>query len=283
MGSIIESRPEIGARLDHVAVQAAAPERTAARLGAILQATARPVSGGWRCEAPRRDVILVPGRANAVDHLAFAFASAAAVEGQRRRVIERGGAPVGPSPSSLFGREAFAVSDPDGNRVVFGVRSAAVPPQGMPEARLQHVGLRTAAIEPMLAFYRDALGFVESDRVVDEGGVLRAAFLRTDAEHHTVALFRAPEARLDHLSFDTTDVTAIRDWADHMARIEAPIFWGVGRHGPGNDIFFMVKDTEDNLVELSTELEVCGAERPAGVWPYTDRTLNLWGTAFRRS
>ncbi len=135
----------------------------------------------------------------------------------------------------------------------------------------------------MQAFYADKLGFVLSDRVEDDKGVLRAAFLRCDPEHHAVALFRAPDARLDHMSFDTADILRLRDWADRMGGHRVPIFWGLGRHGPGNDLFFMVKDPDENLIEISTELEVCAAERTMGIWPNEQWTLNQWGPAMMRS
>jgi len=45
----------------------------------------------------------------------------------------------------------------------------------------------------------------------------------------------------------------------------------------------MVKDPDGNLFEISADLEVCGAARPAGAWPHEQRTLNLWGTAIMRS
>jgi hypothetical protein len=45
----------------------------------------------------------------------------------------------------------------------------------------------------------------------------------------------------------------------------------------------MVKDPDDNLVELSAELEVCDANRPTALWEHEERTLNLWGNAVMRS
>ena len=134
----------------------------------------------------------------------------------------------------------------------------------------------------MADFYR-ALGFVVSDRVHDDDGVLRACFLRTDHEHHALALFAAAVARLDHLSCETRDLHALIAWADRTASRGIPIHWGIGRHGPGNDIFFMVKDPDDNLIEISAELESCAPDRPAGRWRHEPRTLNLWGTAIMRS
>jgi catechol 2,3-dioxygenase-like lactoylglutathione lyase family enzyme len=167
--------------------------------------------------------------------------------------------------------------------VAFGVRARSGRRAEEPlPARLQHLALRTPRLDDMVAFY-ESLGFVVSDRVRDEAGALRACFLRTDAEHHALALFGAAEARFDHLSCETRDTAAVIAWADRMAANGIPIHWGVGRHGPGNDVFFMVKDPDGNLAEISADLEVCDASRPAGTWRHEQRTLNLWGSAIMRS
>ena len=36
-----------------------------------------------------------------------------------------------------------------------------------------------------------------------------------------------------------------------MASQQAPIVWGIGRHRPGNGVFFMVRDPNGNLAEIS--------------------------------
>ena len=108
-------------------------------------------------------------------------------------------------------------------------------------------------------------------------GRLTAAFLRTDAEHHSLALFRAPEGRFDHFSCEAPGWQQLRDWADHMAGIGTDLAWGIGRHGPGNDTFLMVRDQDGNMAEISSDLEVCSPGRPAGVWPHRPQTLNQLG------
>ena len=150
-------------------------------------------------------------------------------------------------------------------------------------ARIQHVAFRTPNMEAMLSFYSEVLGFVLSDRVEDEKSMLRACFLRTDQEHHALALFGSSETRLDHISCETRDIGSLIAWADRISTRRIPLHWGVGRHGPGNDVFFMVKDPDENLIEISAELERVEAARPTGVWPHEQRTLNLWGTAIMRS
>ena len=57
-----------------------------------------------------------------------------------------------------------------------------------------------------------------------------------------------------------------------MAKDGIPIHWGIGRHGPGNDVFFMVKDPDGNLLEISAEIEHCDPARPAGTWRHEQRT-----------
>src|SRR5690606_32017325 len=105
----------------------------------------------------------------------------------------------------------------------------------------------------MLDFYQGVLGFVLSDRVHDDQGVLRACFLRTEHLHHALALFNAPQAGFDHQSFETGDWDDMKTWGDRMASLREAIVWGIGRHGPGNDLFFMVRDPDGNLAEISTE------------------------------
>ena len=98
-----------------------------------------------------------------------------------------------------------------------------------------------------------------------------------------MALFRAAEVRFDHFSCEVKGWPDLRDWADHMARVGVDLAWGVGRHGPGNDTFLMVRDMDGNMGEISSDLEVCAPDRPAGVWPHRPQTLNRWGVAIMRS
>jgi len=276
-------RPELGAALDHVSIRSGDPLRLARFFEDVYGMRRRETGNGWRCEAPGRTFLVTAGRPNSVDHFAYAFADRDALLRHQDRLAAQS-VTTSPNPSPLFDDAAFALTDPDGNNVVFGTREST--PDAVNEAlpaRVQHIAFRTSQIEAMLAFYRDVLGFVLSDRVQDEHGTLRACFLRTDHEHHALALFGSAETRLDHISCETRDIGSLTRWADRVAAKRVPMHWGVGRHGPGNDVFFMVKDPDENLIEISAELERVDAARPTGVWPHEQRTLNLWGTAIMRS
>jgi catechol 2,3-dioxygenase-like lactoylglutathione lyase family enzyme len=153
----------------------------------------------------------------------------------------------------------------------------------LPSAESQHFALRTQQVENMKRFYTEDLGFTLSDVVQDETGQLKACFVRGNEMHHTLALFGAPVSCFDHQSFETPSWDELKDWADHMGKLRVEIVWGVGRHGPGNDVFFMVRDPDGNLAEISSEIEICPDSRPVGQWKHEERTLNLWGKAIMRS
>ena len=277
------TRPEIGARLDHLCFESPDPARLAAFYAEGFGMTQAVLTQDTlRCTAAGREILVRAGAPNRTAWIAFGFESEAVLGSYRAALAARSLA-LHANPSPSFTASAFAVADPDGNTVVFGARPATGASSGGLPARLQHVAFRTPNLDAMTAFYERSLGFVVSDRVRDAQGVLRAAFLRTDEEHHALALFGAPEKRFDHHSSETLDWEHIRRWADHVAARRIPIFWGVGRHGPGNDLFFMVKDPDDNLAEISAEIEQCTPDRAEGLWPHEQRTLNLWGSAIMRS
>ena len=252
------SRPELGARLDHLCLQSPDPERLARFFEHGFSMRATRLGDRWQCQAPARQVLIETGGANKTAFFAYSFASSATLSAFKASLAKRGVTTIA-NPSPLFDATAFAVTDPDGNVVVFGAARVASAHDSEP------------------------LGFTVADRVKDEGGAPRACFMRTDVEHHALAVFRAPEARLDHHSYETGNWNDIRRWADHLATRRIPIFWGVGRHGPGDDLFFMVKDPDDNLVEISAEIEQCAVDRAEGQWPHEQRTLNVWGQAIMRS
>lgn len=193
--------------------------------------------------------------------------------------------------SPLFDEPALAIRDSDGNRLCFGLRrpgrrdattlpaSAPVVRQATLPGRLQHFGLGTAAIEAMSDFYLKRLRFALSDQVHSDDGLLRSSFLRSDAEHHCLALFGNGKAGFDHLSLEAPGWGSLRDWADHFARHGTTICWGPGRHGVGNNVFLFVEDPDRRLLEISAELDRIAPAAKPGRWKFDHRAFNLWGPA----
>jgi catechol 2,3-dioxygenase len=264
------------ARLHHLRRDSPKPEQLARFYGELLgdRVAALP-DGSWLVAGRGRRLVIGKGTTGAVPYFALQVPDTVHLAAYRMQVE---GAEDFSSP--LLGDGAFAVSDPDGRRVVFGVAKDVESANGLP-GRLQHFVCATERLAPMLEFYR-GLGMLESDRVL-EGDELSAVFLRSDPEHHSFAAFRAPQARPDHHCYETTGWLDIRDWADRMAALRIPLWWGPGRHGPGNNLFFMIEDPEAHKVEFSAELELMPRAMPHRIWPHEQRTLNLWGSAWMRS
>lgn len=248
-----------------------------------LQCNTRPsILGGVQCEAPGRLLRLRRGEANRLHASQFRFATEDELTAYARGF--EGASFARFEPNDAEGA-VLMLTDPEGRCIRFlaAAPAAAREPGASHEARLQHYAVRTPDPQRLVDFYVDQLGFVASDFVRDAEGALRAAFLRTDHEHHSLAIFHAPQVRFDHFSCETRDWHQLRDWADHMARSNVALVWGVGRHGPGNDTFFMVADPDGNLAEISCDLESCAEDRAAGSWPHHPSTLNRWGMAIMRS
>jgi catechol 2,3-dioxygenase len=278
------------AQLDHLAIESPEPERLADFYGRALGMEITPLGGARLAAGRQRRFVICDGAPRGHAYSAFALADSAQLNAYRRFIAARG-ATLMAAPTPLLGEEAFAVRDPDGRLAVFGFRrSASAAGEGAAAAlpgRLQHVVVASARFPEMMAFYRDVLGFLVSDtvHVADARGGLgdvNVCFLRSDEEHHSFAVFRAPQSSSDHFALDVESWDDIRRWADHFAALDVAIWWGPGRHGAGNNLFFMVKDPDGNNIEISAELERLPKGEPGRRWPAGGKALNLWGPAWVR-
>jgi catechol-2,3-dioxygenase len=268
--------------LHHLHLHSAEPERLARFYAKLLELDAsRAEDGTWVLSGGQRRMLVSKGQDGTPAFIAYAVQDVAALERLRGKLAETVGS-LEAIRSPLFYEGSFAIRDPQRRRVVFGVAPAIGHPDPRP-GRLQHVVFQTTAIEPLVEFYVNRVGFAISDRVENENGSLAAFFLRSDPEHHSLAFFVGSKNELDHHAYETTCWNDIRDWADRFGKERIPMFWGPGRHGPGNNLFFMVKDVDGNKLEMSAELETFTPDQPPRVWPNTEYTLNYWGSAWMRS
>lgn len=274
--------PSLHATLHHLQLCSPQPERLAGFYRDTLAMEVTRDGERWLCQAPDRCLIIVPGEARTLAAAGYRvdttemldeLASSLAHQGVVRQSCETG----------LFRDGAVAFADPDGNRLVFGIPQVVAPASPELAARLQHVVVGSSAPAVMAEFYSDVIGFKVSDRVLDGDRALRTAFLRSDEEHHSFAVFQTEQRRFDHHCYELPDWNAIRDWGDRLAARQVAVEWGPGRHGPGNNLFLFFHDPDGNWLELSAELEKVPDDRPAGEWPHAERTLNLWGRGLLRS
>lgn len=234
-------------------------------------------------KGPDRRLAIRRGEPRALAYAAYAVPESAEIEALAQRLSAAG---VAYDRIDMPGFEpgALAFRDPDGNQFRFGIANGN--PGGNSDdlaARLQHVVFASTDVARMLEFFTGTVGFVLSDIVEDSDGGLRTFFVRCSHEHHSLAVFAAGENRLDHHCYETVEWNHIRDWADHFAKQHIKLKWGPGRHGPGDNLFIFIHDVDGNWVEISAELEHVAADRPAGVWPHEERTLNSWGIGLLRS
>ena len=290
---MIARTPLWPAQLDHIRLDSDRPAPLVDFYRVTLGMAATPLADGTvLMQAPERRILIGPGHRGAQPFMAFRLGSRDQLEAFRRHVLARGLETLA-GTSAIFHPDAFAVRDPDGRLAVFGLPRGDLPravgAEDLPAAklpgRLQHVVVATSALPAMLRFYEEELGFVVSDYVYADAARREptAGFFRSDPEHHSFGVFRCPETRPDHHAYETHCWNDIRDWADHLARLDIPLWWGPGRHGPGNNLFFMIRDPQGYLIELSAELEVMPDEVIERAWKHEERTLNLWGSAFMRS
>ncbi|MFN4282019.1 MAG: VOC family protein [Alphaproteobacteria bacterium] len=273
------------ARLDHVKLTSPQPAAMSEYYAKVLGGQTTDLPGGDKLIAgAERRVVIGQGDAGQLGYAAFALGDRARLAALRAR-LENQQIAILPSPSPLLGDGAFAVADPNGNKIAFGVGSTIpdAPTRDKLPGRLQHVVVTTDDIGGMIKFYTEILGFKLSDRVKDDAGDTTAAFMRSDDEHHSFACFRARARKFDHFCFETTEWNDIRDWADHLASLHLPIGWGPGRHGPGNNLFFMLNDPDGNAFEFSAEIERVAPDVETREWKHEQRTLNSWGSAWMRS
>jgi catechol 2,3-dioxygenase-like lactoylglutathione lyase family enzyme len=271
-----------GAYLHHLEIGSSDPPALAIFYAHAVKMAAAPLHDLWLCHGPRRRMLFAQGRNNALHYAAFACRDAEALETLRSH-IEKQNIPLLPSPSKLFDHRAFAVRDPDGNQTVYGLAPDGTAGNATTiHGPLQHVTLTSTDMAAFEDFYAGKLGFAVSDRVRNDQGQVTTCFLRSNHEHHTLAVFLKTEAGLDHHSYEAGEWTTIRDWADHLATLRVPIVWGPGRHGPGNNLFIFIKDPDGNMIEISAELEVVH-DRPVKEWKHEPYTLNMWGPAIMRS
>ena len=283
--AMISRSPLWPAHLDHVKVTSPQPDVLLDYYGKVLGGAVCDLAGGDKLLAgAERRIVVGKGDASQLGYAAYALGERARVDALRSH-LEKQSTAILPAPNALLGEGAFAVKDPNGNLIALGVGSHMPDAPAMDKlpGRLQHVVVTTEDIEGMIAFYTNVLGFRLSDRVKDSEGDTTAVFMRSDDEHHSFACFRSRVRKLDHFCFETTQWNDIRDWADHLATLYLPIGWGPGRHGPGNNLFFMLNDPDGNAFEFSAEIEHIDHDTDTREWPHEQRTLNSWGSAWMRS
>ena len=115
--------------------------------------------------------------------------------------------------------------------------------------KLTHVVLNSARIDEQTSFFKDLLGFRHSDSTD------MMEFIRCCADHHSVAFARGNGPSLNHMAYEMANFDGLMRGAGRMKQNGFNIEWGVGRHGPGNNIFTYFIEPNGFVTEYTTEVE----------------------------
>ncbi len=279
----IVGEPLLGS-LHYIELASENPEGLARFYADLFEMPLESCGRKWLCRSSERTIAFVHGSArtlSAAGYLMQDRATLLEIQDRLRRV----GYDVDFQDDVVLDGDALYVVDPDGNRIRFGSKAAATQPGPVirPPGRLQHLVVGSKNISEIVRFYSSVVGFRISDRVLGGDNSLRTCFMRSDDEHHSFAVFQTSRNGLDHHCYEVQSWNDIRDWGDRLAKRRIPLKWGPGRHGPGNNLFLFFHDPDGNWIEISSELERVQVERPVGIWPHEERTLNRWGQGLLRS
>ena len=176
------------------------------------------------------------------------------------------------------GGTRFVVCEPQGCVIEFVHGDQRKPGKAVASQvqRLAHVNINSSQIEALSAFYQSVFGFQLTDRSK------MMAFLRCNDDHHAIVLAEAPANGLNHIAFLMPDLESVMRGSGRVVDHGYPIGWGVGRHGPGDNVFAYFVDPTGIVIEYTAEvLQVDDDYRFKGpdewVWP-PGRT-DHWGIA----
>ena len=169
------------------------------------------------------------------------------------------GAKVADSPEMLEksagGGYGFRVSDAGGPSDRDFVRCRRPRRRGRRQTRptkLTHVVLNSAQVESQTKFFLDVLGFKWSD------STFMMDFVRCCSDHHSVALARGNGPSLNHMAYEMPDIDGLMRGAGRVRKSGYEIMWGVGRHGPGSNVFSYFVEPNGFVTEYTTEVEQVG-------------------------
>jgi catechol 2,3-dioxygenase len=216
-----------------------------------------------------------------VRNLTFSVATMADLETIAARTPGAGGKVLsGPVPlEEPGGGTAVVIADPQGRilRFVHGdERHANADVKRDAPVRITHAVFNSADVAVAQRFFEEALGFRLSDRT------RIMAFMRCNTDHHSVALADADSDTLNHIAFVMPDLDSVMRGAGRMSDAGWPIEWGVGRHGPGNNVFAYFVGPDDFVIEYTADVLQVDDSYKVGSpsdWTWPPGRFDQWGVS----
>jgi catechol-2,3-dioxygenase len=161
-------------------------------------------------------------------------------------------------------------------RFVHGDAQHAPLPSGHRPERLAHVNINSTDTDGLAAFYERALGF----RFTDRSKMM--AFVRCNTDHHAIVIADAAVNGLNHVAFLMPDLESVMRGSGRMIDHGFPIAWGVGRHGPGDNVFAYFIDPLGIVIEYTAEVLQVDDDyvvRGPSEWSWPPGRTDHWGIA----
>jgi catechol 2,3-dioxygenase-like lactoylglutathione lyase family enzyme len=172
---------------------------------------------------------------------AKAKAFGAKVDGEPAELPRSAGGGFGFSFRSLEGHVLNISSDVARHASVVSDRSKPV--------KLSHVVLNAGGIGDETAFFIDLLGF----KLSDASGMMN--FVRCSADHHSIALARSEGPSLNHMAYEMANIDGLMRGAGRLKQHGFNLEWGVGRHGPGDNVFSYFIEPNGFVTEYTAEVQ----------------------------
>lgn len=157
-----------------------------------------------------------------------------------------------------------------------GAARAEFEPSHTKIQRLGHVVFSTPRRAQAVAFFRDVLGFRESDSI-GEG----VTFMRPYPSpfHHGLGLAQGDRELFHHLNFMVTEIDDVGRGLNRLARNQVPIVFGPGRHIASGSVFLYYLDPDGMTLEYSFGMEEFSETDPraAQVLPMKPESIDSWG------
>jgi catechol-2,3-dioxygenase len=152
--------------------------------------------------------------------------------------------------------------------------------------RLGHMVLMVRDIQKSARFYTEVLGLKVSDWIGDQ-----MVFLRAGSDHHDLALAQLPKDSadfndlprysrpgLEHFSYLIDSYEEMERSVKVLQEHGVEIVRGIGRHGPGNNLFLVFKDPDGNNIEVYCEMTQISEreEHEPQVWERTIESFDQY-------
>jgi catechol 2,3-dioxygenase-like lactoylglutathione lyase family enzyme len=185
-----------------------------------------------------------------------------------------------PLPALAGGGYGFSFETPDGLPMSISSDVEQHPDVVLDRSRpskISHVVLNSAATDSQVPFFVDALGFRLSD------STQMMEFLRCCSDHHSIAIFRNKGPSLNHVAYEVPSIDGLMRGTGRLKQHGCDTEWGVGRHGPGNNVFSYFIEPDGFVTEYTAELEqvdeATHVPQDPRYWSKAVPGPDRWGTA----